>query len=308
MRRLLLFLRLRAMPILHHDVETRSTVDLKIVGAAKYAAHPTTEIHCLAYAVDDEPPQLWTPGDPVPAEFIEAANNPDWIIVAHNDAFERSIALHILEPRHGFPAIPLERRRCSMAMAYAAALPGKLEKAAEAVRLPFAKDKAGAALMKRMAKPLPGGGWVEDEASKERLYAYCRQDVETERALFGVLAPLTAEEQRLWELDAVINNRGFPVDAALLEAAHRVVTEATAKLQAEFQDITGLESTNQTGKFIAWLGAHDCVVDDVQKGTLRHALRRQGLAIEVRRAIELRLELAHASAAKIEALLAWRGR
>src|SRR6516165_8127195 len=108
------------MPVLHYDVETRSKADLKVVGTHAYAADPSTEVLCLAYAVDDEPVQLWTPGDAVPAEFEEAASNSSWTVVAHNDQFERAIARHILEPRFDFPAIPIERRRCSMAMATAA--------------------------------------------------------------------------------------------------------------------------------------------------------------------------------------------
>jgi DNA polymerase len=293
--------------VLHHDAETRSVVDLTAVGAHVYAAHPSTEVQCVAYAADDEPVQLWTPGDPVPMEFIEAANSPGWTLVAHNDAFERLIARHILEPRHGFPAVPIERRRCSMAMALAAALPAALKNANPALGLPFVKDAAGQALMRRMAKPLAPGIWIEDSASREQLYAYCRRDVEAERALYRVLPPLTAEEQKLWELDAVINARGFHTDGALLDAAHQVVTKAGTALQAEFREITGLDSTNQTAKLIAWLAARDCIVKDVQKGTLKHALRRKGLAPEAKRAIELRLELAHASAAKVEALRAWRG-
>ena len=73
---------------LHRDFETRSKADLKKVGAAVYAADPSTEILCVAYAVDDGPVQLWRPGDPVPAEWFEAAANPSWTAVAHNDAFE----------------------------------------------------------------------------------------------------------------------------------------------------------------------------------------------------------------------------
>jgi DNA polymerase len=298
----------RAAPhILRHDIETRSEADLKAVGAAKYAADPSTEILCMTYAVDDEPVQLWLPGDPVPSEFIEAVANPSWIVEAHNASFEIAHAKSILEPRHGFPAIPIERRRCSMAKAYAAALPGKLEKAIEALSLPYPKDKAGQVLMRRMTKPQPDGSWIEDAASLERLCDYCRRDVEAERALSKALPPLTADEQALWELDARINERGFAVDAALLEAALHLVTETEAELQEEFRGITGLDSTNQTAKFITWLGTHDCVVDDVQKGTLGRALRRKGLAPDVRRAIELRLQLAHAAANKVAALLAWRG-
>jgi DNA polymerase len=293
--------------VLFHDVETRSTLDLKAVGVHRYAADASTQALCLAYTVDGEPVQLWTPVDPVPPEFIEAASNPSWTIVAHNDAFERAIARHILEPRHGFPAIPIERRRCSMAMALAAALPGALDKAVAALSLPYTKDQAGQALMRRMARPLPGGGWIDDPASCEQLSAYCRRDVEAERALYRALPPLTADEQRLWELDARINLRGFFTDGVLLDAAHQVVTKAEAALQAEFSAITGLKTTNQVDKFITWLGDHGCAVTDAQKSTLKHALRRKGLAPEVRRAVELRLELAHASAAKVEALRAWRG-
>ena len=73
---------------LHRDFETRSKADLKKVGAAVYAADPSTEITWLAYAVDDGPVQQWRPGDPVPAAWFEAAVNPSWTAVAHNDAFE----------------------------------------------------------------------------------------------------------------------------------------------------------------------------------------------------------------------------
>jgi DNA polymerase len=118
---------------------------------------------------------------------------------------------------------------------------------------------------------------------------------------------LTADEQKLWELDTVINARGFYTDGALLEAAHRVVTDAEATLQGEFRALAGLDSTNQIDKFVAWLAAQGCEIKNAQKATLSHALRRKDLAPEVRRAIELRRMLAHASAAKVEALRAWRG-
>jgi DNA polymerase len=57
---------------------------------------------------------------------------------------------------------------------------------------------------------------------------------------------------------------------------------------------------------LAWLGEHGCEVKNLQKGTLRHALRRKELDPIVRRVLELRLGAAHAAAAKIDALLAWR--
>ena len=90
--------------VLHRDIETRSQVDLRKVGAARYAADPSTEVLCAAYAADSGPVQLWRPGDPVPMEFFEAAANPNWRAAAHNDAFETAIE-RVLHLRHGFPGI-----------------------------------------------------------------------------------------------------------------------------------------------------------------------------------------------------------
>jgi DNA polymerase bacteriophage-type len=100
--------------VLRRDYETRSQLDLRKVGAHKYAAHPSTEVLCCAYAVDDGPVKLWWPSDPVPAEFIAASSNGNWIVAAFNDAFEAAIETHIMHPRHGWPLIPAERHCCSM--------------------------------------------------------------------------------------------------------------------------------------------------------------------------------------------------
>ena len=87
--------------VLHRDYETRSTCGLKSAGTYRYAADPRAEVLCCGYAVDDSPVQLWTPGDPVPPEFIEAARNPTWTVVAHNDQFEAAIEQFLLAPRFG---------------------------------------------------------------------------------------------------------------------------------------------------------------------------------------------------------------
>ena len=80
----------------------------------------------MAFAADADPVQLWLPGDPVPPEFIEAAADPSWTVAAHNDAFESAIEQHVLAPRYGWPTVPLERHRCTMAMCLALGLPAKL--------------------------------------------------------------------------------------------------------------------------------------------------------------------------------------
>src|SRR6185503_18483001 len=140
------------MPVLHRDYETRSASDLKMVGARRYAADPSTELLCLGYAVDDGAVQIWTLGQPIPEVIQEAARNPAWIVAAHSDAFETAVEELPLGPRLGWPLVPIERHRCTEAMALAAALPGSLEGAAEALLLPLQKDRAGQKLMRELSR------------------------------------------------------------------------------------------------------------------------------------------------------------
>jgi DNA polymerase len=289
--------------VLFFDVETRSAIDLTEVGAHRYAGDPSTTVLCAAFAVDAEPVQLWTPGDAVPPEFIEAAHDPDWAVVAHNAGFERVIMAKILDPRHGFAPIELAKWCCTMAMTLAAALPASLEKVADILELPHRKDKAGAAIMRRMARKLPDQ--VDDPASLEALFAYCRNDVEVERDLFNALPLLTDAEQALWCFDQLVNERGFCIDRKLLEAAHKIVTEAESAALEEFCSITAISSIHQRDKLLAWLGEHGCPVKDLKKATVSAALRRKELEPGARRALEIRQSLCHAAGAKISTMRAW---
>ena len=101
------------MPTLFRDIETRSTLDLTEVGAWQYAGGDHTGVWCVGYSVDDGPVQLWIPGQPIPEVFFTAARDPDWLIAAHNDAFERAIEERILAPRYGWPIVPIEQHRCT---------------------------------------------------------------------------------------------------------------------------------------------------------------------------------------------------
>jgi DNA polymerase bacteriophage-type len=301
--------------ILFRDYETRGTVDLVKAGSWQYSTHPQTDVWCCAFAVDDGEIKLWVPGDQIPAEFIKAAANPEYLVSAFNDSFEGLIEQHIMGPRYGWPAIPLERHRCLQAAALALALPAKLEGAARALNLEQQKDVAGHKLMLQMAKPRrprrdedPANlYWFDDPDRVSRLHGYCRQDVETERALHARIGLLSAEEQALWQLDAIINERGIHIDGELLEAAIGIGTAALREINDELQAITAGEvtSVNQTDALLKWLAARDCVVTSIRKSTLRRALTSAKLLPEARRAIQLRLDGAHAAVAKLATMRDW---
>ena len=303
--------------VLHRDYETRSQAILKLVGPHRYAADPRSEVLCCAYAVDDDPVQLWRPGDPIPPEFLEAARNSNWIVIAHNDAFETAIEQQLLHLHYAWPVIPLERHRCTMAMALAAGLPARLSLAADALELGNRKDTAGERLMHQTSKPRRAHKdedpsqvyWFDDDARLQRLSAHCKQDVEVERELYNRLPPLSPAEQSLWELTCKINIRGFYVDRKFAGAARQIAQAAVPEIDQEIAEITGgdVTSINQVARLTAWLQAHGCTLQKLDRAAVERQLGKDDLPPTVRRALELRLGGAQAAVKKIDALLARAG-
>lgn len=148
----------------HLDFETRSEVDLRRTGAAIYAEDPTTDILCIVFAVEDDPPilirfedfqRLNNGGDLTPdLKYLHAlAADEDVIFMAHNAAFEQYIWEAIMVGSYGFPEIPISRWRCTLAKAYSHGLPGSLEDAGAVMRLAIQKDTTGKNAMLKLCKP-----------------------------------------------------------------------------------------------------------------------------------------------------------
>jgi DNA polymerase bacteriophage-type len=304
--------------VLHRDYETRSRVSLKKLGANRYAADPSTEILCMAYAVDGDPVKLWRPGDLVPAERFEAAINSEWRAAAHGDHFETAIEQHILGPQYGFPLVPLERHVCTQALCLSLGLPAKLSATADALELSGRKDAAGERLMHAMSRPRkahkdedPAGVyWFEDPERLGRLGLYCCQDVEVERDIYNRLPPLPATEQGVWVLSSQINQRGFHVDRQFAEAARQIALQAGPEIDAELPEITNgaVTAINQITRMLTWLQDHGCTAPKLDRKTVEKLLLdTEDLPPPVRRVLELRLGGAQAAAKKIDALLTRAG-
>ena len=295
---------------LHLDVETRSAVNLKRVGPSVYAEHPSTDLWCACWAIGDGAIQTWRPGDPPPTELVEhvAAGHP---LVAHNAmSFERVIWRHVLAARYGWPEPTLEQWHCTGALAAAMALPRSLDEAARALGLPAQKDIAGHRLMLQMARPRliePDGSivWWDVPDKVARLIAYCRQDVEVERALHRRLRSLSDAEREVFLLDARINERGVAVDLELVEAAEALVAETQAQLDAEMRQLTGgvVEAATQSARLLTWLRARGVEAESVDKPAVAELLGTD-LPDDVRRVLEVRAEAARSSTAKLKAFRA----
>lgn len=297
------------MTTIHLDFETRGTADLKKCGVHVYAAHSNTDAWCMAYAFDDGPVQIWKMGQPFPVDLAMEMDTATF--VAHNAQFELALWNHCMVPRHGWPVLPLERTKCTMAMAYAMALPGSLENAAAALGLEVRKDMEGRAQMLRMASPRrvePDGTlvWWNVPDRLERLYAYCRQDVEVERALEKRLLDLPDSEWALWRLDQRINERGIQVDLPAIENAIQVVEHEKARLDREMKRVTGGRVTgcSKVAELLNWCKGQGVDIDGMAKADIKDALELPNLPDVVRQALQLRKEAAKSSTAKLKAMLA----
>ena len=308
----------------HGDFESRSELDLKLVGLHRYARHASTAPWCLAHAIGDAEPELWLPGQELSTPFrrhIEAGGP----FVAHNAPFELELWNEICVARYGFPRLAPEQTYCTMAMAYAMGLPGALEDGAMALGMELRKDGIGRALMLKYASPwrrdptrwqdecpsftLQGQKWTGPEGLA-RLREYCRQDVRVERGLEARVLPLSATERRVWLLDYRINQRGVQIDVASARAAIALAETVKAECNAELAKITGgaVQAVTAVPALKAWLTMRGVEVDSLAKQAVVDLLDDtadvpNNLPADVRRALVLRQEAGKASNAKFNVML-----
>lgn len=142
------------MPTLNLDTETFSTAPIE-AGHSRYWEE--ARVLCVAWSLDGGPVQVTiAPGEccawTCPASLAAALADPAVIVEGWNIAFDHR-ALEWLHRVHGWPAVPFERTRCTMARASVGALPQALGTCAPIVHPALAKDGEGAALMMKMCKP-----------------------------------------------------------------------------------------------------------------------------------------------------------
>lgn len=293
--------------VIYIDFETYSECDLKKCGSWAYSQHPSTEILCMAYAIDNGPVQLWTPGKTGPHLTPQLKFHT---IEAHNAFFERSIWENICVKKFGWPMIRPEQWRCSAAKAAARALPRALGNLAEAMRVSHQKDSAGKALMLKLCKPQRMG--VKEELKKYhdpidlyKLYDYCKKDVEAERAVSLVVPDLSPAEQEIWFLDQKINHRGIAVDIDACRSAIKIIEQEEEKLTREFLKLVEgrVTTATQRDKLLAWFKDSGVDMLGLTKADVVKALGQTDLSPEVRRVLELRQQLSKTSTAKFQAML-----
>lgn len=222
------------------DWETVSGIDLKVVGAYRYAQDPTTEILCGTLG-NKGGRTTWHPGLPVPP-IVHKALAEGWMWVAHNTQFERVIWQEIATPEWGWPQCPpLERWHDTMSRALQLALPGGLEDVLKVMDLKARKDTAGSKLTIGLSKPDKHGKMsARTPEILERVYAYCEADIDGEVELHTRIGWLPECEREPWIIAQEMNDRGIHLDMDFVDACQTIVDMVVPKLTHEFKAITGL--------------------------------------------------------------------
>lgn len=272
---------------LYIDFETRSPVDLRKEGLARYARHPLTEALCMAWAFGDNGIDILHSSEPVIGLDYVADGG---IVVAHNAAFEIAVWNEIMVKRYGWPRLRIEQVRCTMAACYAQSLPGALENAAHALGLKITKDTEGRALMLRMCKPRADGTYYDTPEARARLGEYCKQDVAVEREIYKRVLPLPDREQKLWELDQVINLRGVPFDMDSLKAALTVADSEKERLNKDMATVTqgAVTACSALPALKEWAADYGVLPDSLAKAELNDMLEEEAIPEIVKVALRIR--------------------
>lgn len=300
------------MQHLNIDIETRSSVNISKSGAYKYAQSEDFEILLFSYKLNDDPTKIvdLKQGEKIPDNILELLNNQNCIKHAYNAAFE----WYCLN-QAGYTT-SITQWRCTMFHATYLGLPAGLGMTGKAIGISEDKKKltTGNRLIQYFSvpcKPTKSNGgrtWNDPhhDLDKWNLYReYNMQDVEAEYTIYQYLKAfeVPAKEQKLWEMDILMNANGVKVDKLLVDSVLRIDAESTEKLTDEAQKITGLDNPNSITQLKSWVeGQIDEDLPGLTKDDISDLLSRDNLPLKVKRVLEIRQQLGKTSVSKYAAM------
>ena len=282
------------MSLIGIDFETKSEVDLIKHGRTKYLAGKEADIICMGYKIDDEPSQLWKPGEQLP-EFMSSLGTHK--LYAFNAQFDLAV-WNTLGMKYNFPASPIEQWIDVMAICGRFTYHQSLAQAGEDLKLKVKKNPRGKALIKLICTP----PFTYTHLDLMELYDYCKRDVDSMYEMLSALpaSKLSEEEQRHWERTVRKNNRGLPIDIKSAKQIYKVTEVYKEEQNRLLPSLTKGEITKATQsiRITKWLRFKGIVAPNLQADTVVKLLKRVDLSDDVRTVLELRQELGRSSTAK----------
>ena len=294
------------------DIETRSSVNIAKSGAYKYAQSEDFEILIFSYKLNDLPVQLvdLKQGGIIPPYIVALLDDENCIKHAYNAAFE----WYCLN-QAGYKT-NISQWRCTMMHATYLGLPAGLGMTGNALGIAEDKKKltTGNRLIQYFSVPCKptksngGRAWNDPHHDLEKWKLYCEynmQDVEAEYEIYRYLKAfeVPAKEQRLWEMDILMNAKGVKIDKMLVESILKIDAESTEKLTEEAYQITELENPNSISQLKSWV--ENQLEEDLPgltKDVISDLLSRDNLPLKVKRVLEIRQQLGKTSVSKYSAM------
>ncbi|MBQ9486356.1 MAG: DNA polymerase [Selenomonadaceae bacterium] len=298
------------------DLETFCELDIKKVGTYKYAEN--CEILICAYAFDDEPVKVIdiACGEQFPTDFVQALFDADVLKTAYNAPFEMQVL-----GKYFNKAMDTSQWACTMVLGLSLGLPAGLEQIGRV--LGFAENKrklaTGTRLINFFSKPrtaptlirglfgdviqnrnLPQHNTEKWKQFKE----YCRQDVETERAVRDRLALFVPpeSERKLWQLDQQINSNGVLIDMTLVDGALAIDSAIREDALLQGKNLTGGRNINSNAQMLDWIEDKEGWRPASLDKESREELKGDTLTSEVQEFLQLKEVLAKTSVKKYQAM------
>lgn len=227
-------------------------------------------------------------------------------VVMHSSEFDTTMLA-----RHGI-TVPMHKRYCTIGQARRHGLPGALEKLCEIFNVAedAKKLKDGRALINLFCKPKKDGTFNDARshpAEWRRFKAYLGNDVTAMREIYYRMPHWNdAIERPIWELDQVLNERGFAVDTQFAQAAVAALSADKEKLDADMVDASlgMVDRGTQRDRLLKHILAfHKVQLPDLTVSTLERRLKDEMLPEEVRELIRIRMESSRTSTSKYSTLL-----
>lgn len=298
------------MRTLSIDIETYSSVDIGKAGLYKYVQSKDFEILLFAYSFDDEPVKVidLAQGEQLTQELITALSDKSIIKTAYNAAFEWYCL-------NKFWKSPIDQWHCTMVKGLYCGYPAGLKAIGDAMGLSEEKKKllTGKALIRYFCMPCKAtksnGGrtrnYPKHDQDKWNMFKeYNKQDVVTEMELKKRLDKITfpQEEQKLWEIDMLMNACGVKVDKQLVDGALKIANIRTEELLTEAQKISNIDNPNSVAQLKEWLESEiGQEIKSLNKKDVPELIQNTD-SNKVKRMLEIRQELSKTSTKKYDAM------
>lgn len=269
-------------PALRIDLETYSSVDIKN-GVYAYTASPDFQILMLAYCYGAGPMQqldLIADVDMVSGQLREDILNPEVEKRIFNAQFERvCLSVHLGQ------WIDPQGWSCTSVASLQHGLHKKLATVTDILKTEQAKDSKGSALIRYFSipcKPTKANGqrkrnYPHHSIEKwEEYKAYNVQDVVTEMYVDDQLSyqPVPNYEQKIFELDQRINDRGVRLNMDFVNGAVSILSQVDEENLTRLRHVTGLDNPNSLQQLSGWLADHGAPMASLDKEAVTSKLER----------------------------------